>query len=134
VSRARASAGEELTISSVTALFVFEYPGGTVGWCDLRHPVVDFALDGRGGIWVSLDNAAGTGCVRCVEVGETGEVAEKEGALLWSLNGQRLAGEGADLYGDLQGMPKWRGERGGPEDSRRAAGRMKNRQNVVDRS
>lgn len=124
---------KELTIFRVTALFVFEYPGGAVGWRDLGDPVVDFTLDGRGGIWVSLDTASGTGCVRVVEVSEAGEVVEKEEALVGSLDGKRLADGGVDLYQDLQGMQKWSGERRVGAESRREQGRMKNRQNVIDK-
>jgi len=117
----------------VTALFVFEYPGGAVGWSDLRHPVVDFTVDAGGGIWVSLDSAPGAGSVRLVEVSETGAVAEKEGALLWSLNEERRADAGAGFYGALKGMQKWSGARAARPATRREEGRRRNRQHVQAR-
>jgi len=111
----------------VTALFVFEYPGGTVGWCDLRHPIVDFTLDTRGGIWVSLDNGSGRGCVRVVEVSEAGEVVEKEEGLVGWLNEKEVGDRGVDFYEDLGGLQKWSGERAVKGMSRREEGRMKNK-------
>jgi len=111
----------------VTALFVFEYPGGRVGWCDLRHPIVDFTLDARGGVWVSVDDGSGRGCVRVVEVTEAGEVVEKEEGLVGSLNEKGQGGRGVDFYEDLKGMQKWSGERAVKGVSRREEGRMKRR-------
>ena len=64
---------------------------------------------------------------------EAGEVVEKEEALVGSLDGKRLADGGVDLYQDLQGMQKWSGERRVGAESRREQGRMKNRQNVIDK-